>query len=285
MEPKENPYQSPQVPPEGRSRVVSAAGPATQREIYAWAMYDWANSAYTSLSITVLMLYITKVVVGEKSALAAQLSEMARGFGNNVDEKNWGPTAFAWGISASMLVAALLSPIVGAMADAKASKRRWLATTALAGAAGSVLMALLPSDWGWLVLLLFFTVSLCFELSFGFYNGFLPELATDKTMDRVSALGFSFGYVGGGIALALQFLVFTYGESWGISDPVVQLKIGLAIMGLWWGLFSLPTFLILRDRTPPRAADRAAWQTARFAVGEVTATLRNIHLSAGLFVL
>lgn len=251
--------------------------PATRREIYAWAMYDWANSAYTSLSITVLMFYITGVVVGKDSLAANQLAALSDAWGLGIKAENWGPAAFAWGIALATLCAAVLSPIAGAMADARASKRAWLATTALIGAASGGLMAAVPADWPWVTLGLFFVLTLCFELSFGFYNGFLPELATPETMDRVSALGFSFGYVGGGLALALEFLVFTFGESWGIPDKVDQLRIGLLIMGLWWGLFSLPAIFVLRDRTPPRALDQPLWKTARFAVTEVRRTLGNIR--------
>jgi UMF1 family MFS transporter len=251
--------------------------PATRREIYAWAMYDWANSAYTSLSITVLMFFISRVIAGPDSAIAAQLSRWSESLGMPTEPENWGAAAFAWGISLSTLVAAVLSPITGAMADARANKRGWLAATALLGAACGCLLAMAPADWGWTAMGIFFLMSLCFELSFGFYNGFLPELATESNMDRVSALGFSFGYVGGGLALALAFLVFQFGAKWGISQPADQLRAGLWIMGLWWGLFSLPSLAILRDRTPARAIDQPAWRTARFAVREVGATLRNIR--------
>lgn len=251
--------------------------PATRREVYAWALYDWANSAYTSLSITVLMFFISRVIVGPESEIAAQLSRFSARWGMSIPQQNWGAAAFAWGISLSTLVAAVLSPITGAMADARANKRTWLAATALTGALSSCLLANIPSDYGWTALAMFFVMSLCFELSFGFYNGFLPELASPSNMDRVSALGFSFGYVGGGLALALSFLVFHFGERFGISQPADQLRAGLWIMGLWWGLFSLPSLAILRDHAPPRAADQPWWRTARFAMREVGATVRNVR--------
>jgi UMF1 family MFS transporter len=228
------------------------------------------------------MFYISRVVAGPQTEVATQLSAWSSGLGESIPRENWGAAAFAWGISFSTLVAAVLSPITGAMADARGNKRGWLATTALTGAASTCLLAIVPADWGWTALAIFFVMSLCFELSFGFYNGFLPELASEADMDRVSALGFSFGYVGGGLALALSFLVFQFGKNWGISEPADQLRAGLWIMGLWWGLFSLPSLAILRDRAPPRAPDQPAWRTARFAVREVTATLRNIRAYSAL---
>jgi UMF1 family MFS transporter len=272
----------PPAPDRGALRVK-----APIREIRAWAMYDWANSAYTSLSITVLMFFITLVAVGPESVAAGQLSRFAAGLGFTLLPENCGPLVWSWGLSLSMAIAALLSPILGAMADARAAKRRFLAATALPGAIGAVALAFLPESRPWLIVGLFFVVSLFFELSFGFYNGFLPELADDESMDRISAMGFAYGYVGGGLALALQVVVFTCGKFVGIDDQVVQLRIGLAIMGLWWGLFSLPAVLLLRDRSPPRGPRLSLPGSARQALGEVVCTLRNIraYRTLALFLL
>ena len=115
------------------------------REVFAWAMYDWANSAYSTLSITILVAYLQKVVLpGESEAVVWGVPFSVK----------WGPVVWAWGISLSMLVAAVLSPILGAMADANASKRKWLAATALSGAAVAVGLALVSPHSAWLVVLL-----------------------------------------------------------------------------------------------------------------------------------
>jgi UMF1 family MFS transporter len=258
-----------------------APPPVTRREIWAWAAYDWANSAYTSLSITVLVYFVSLAAAGEQTHVAQQVAQWTAAVGRPIAAKDVGAVAWSWGIALSMLVAALLSPVVGAMADARAAKRAWLTATALSGAAGSVILACLPVAWGWTILALFVLVSLLFELSFGFYNAFLPELASEESMDRVSAFGFACGYVGGGIALAIQALVYTFGVRLGLHDAagepdrVAQFRVGLAIMGLWWGLFSLPAILVLRDRAPPRGAGRGLLGTARTAFAEVGRTLRN----------
>lgn len=224
-------------------------------EVFAWAMYDWANSAYSTLSITILVAYLQKVVLPGDA----------------------GPVVWAWGISASMLIAAILSPILGAVADANASKRRWLAATALSGATAAVLLASVPTSWTWAVVAMFFAASLMFELSLGFYNGFLPEISDQQTMGRVSAWGFTLGYLGGALALVGAVLVIRFGHSLGLPDLGAQLRAGLLIMGAWWGLFSLPTLLILRDRRPPTLQQVSLVRTARRAVGEVGRTLRNVH--------
>lgn len=168
----------------------------TRREVAAWVMYDWANSAWSTLTITIVVGYISTVVL----------------------PSDWGPFWYANIIGASMFVAAILSPVIGALADARATKRFWLALTAMGGAGSALLMALVPENLAWLILVLFFIGSLGFELSFGFYNGFLPEITDDTTVNRVSAWGFGAGYVGGGLALLVALAVLFGGGMLGLPD-------------------------------------------------------------------
>lgn len=239
-----------------RPRPIPAPGPTGSRaEVFAWAMYDWANSAYSTLSITILVIYIKDVVVPGR----------------------WGPIVWAWGISLSMLAAAVLSPIVGAMADANRSKRKWLAGTALGGAAAAVLLSFVPPGHAWLVIALFVVMGFLFELSLGFYNGFLPEIANERTMNRVSAWGHALGYLGGALALVLALVVQLHGESIGLVEQADQLRVGLMIMGLWWGLFTLPTLMILRDRGRRPEKRLPVHRAFTRALGEVGHTLNNIR--------
>lgn len=240
--------------------VHNASGPSPRVKIWAWALYDWANSAYSTILITVVMLYISQVVLAPR-------------FAGDV----WGKTVYAWCISISMVVAAVLSPVLGAMADVNRSKRRWLALTALGGAGIALAMAAVPPQWPWLVVILLVLTSICFELSLGFYNAFLPEISDERTVNRVSALGFGLGYIGGAIPLVLAMGVVWFGPRFGLQTAEGQLRTGIAIMGLWWGLFSLPTLLVLRDRGPPPARRHRLRTAAANAAREVAATLRNIR--------
>lgn len=229
--------------------------PGRPGEVLAWAVYDWANSAYSTLSITILVYYIQAVVL----------------------PGDWGPVVWAWGISLSMFIAAVLSPVVGAMADANRNKRGWLAATALGGAAASIGIAAVPPTATWLVVTLFVLAALMFELSLGFYNGFLPEIADHDAINRVSAWGYALGYIGGALALVLAMLVKIYGEQLGLPELSDQLRVGVVIMGAWWGLFSLPTLLVLKDRGQPRD-DRLPLRPAVWkAMGEVRSTLGNVR--------
>ncbi len=231
----------------------------SRREIAAWAMYDWANSAYSALSITVVMIYLKLVVFPE------------------ADWGNLSGAVYPASLSISMLCAAILSPVLGAMADARATKRWWLAGTALSGALCAIAMALVPPDNPWVVLLLFALTSFFFELSYGFYNAFLPELANEETMDSVSAWGFGAGYVGGGVALGLQLLIFALGDKVGLVDDTLKLRFGLFLMGAWWAIFTLPAIVVLRDKSTPRKKHASLMASGVHAFREVRTTLGNIR--------
>ena len=234
--------------------VVGARPPARRREVAAWAFCDWANSAYSTLLITIVVSYLQAFVLPGDAGILA----------------------YGWGLGVSMFIAAWLSPILGAMADARANKRTWLLSTSFTGATCSVLMGLVPPEWPWAFMALFFLASLAFELSFSFYNGFLPEIADEESMNRVSGIGYAAGYFGGGVALAVAIAALSIGGSYGLTTGQ-GLRIGLVIMGLWWAVFTLPAVFFLRDRNPPRGRATSFAQTARVALGEVARTIRSVR--------
>lgn len=229
--------------------------PASRRVVFAWAMYDWANSAYSTLLITVVLHYMQEIVLPGRH----------------------GPAVFAWGIGAGMLAAAMLSPIVGAVADANRSKRRWLAGTAFCGAAAAVGMALVPPEHTVMVVAAFVLMGVCFELALVPYNGFLPEITTEETINRVSAWGFALGYVGGSIPLVIAWLIVHYGQSSGWLGEADQHRAGILLLGLWWGLFSLPSVLVLRDRGPTPERRQPIGRAARTAIGQVGRSLVSVR--------
>ena len=227
-----------------------------RKEVFAWGMYDWANSAYSTVLITVVVSYIK----------------------DDVFPGTRGTIVYGWGLGGSMLTAAFLSPVLGAIADANSSKHRWLIGTALPGAVMCSLMYFATPAHPYLFLALFLLANILFELSFGFYNAFLPEISDDSNMGRVSAWGYGLGYVGGGLALAMEIVLLFKGRDWGISDDITHLKrLGLLLMGLWWGVFSLPAFFILRDRAPASRERQSLVEAARTAVLKVAGSIRGVR--------
>jgi UMF1 family MFS transporter len=217
-------------------------------------MFDWANSAYSTLSITVLVFYIKSVLPGSDG------------------DRVWG-----WGIGVTSLAAAVLSPLLGAIADAHASKRRWLAGTAFSGAVACMLMFFATHERPLLLVATFLVSQLAMELSQCFYNGFLPEITSEGDIDRISAWGYGAGYVGGGLALLLFLLTYKFKDALGLpaDDPSLLPRLGLLFMGLWWGVFTLPALFWLHDRGQPQS-DASVLVAARKAVREVGTTLRHI---------
>jgi UMF1 family MFS transporter len=228
--------------------------PVQRREIMAWALCDWANSAYSTLLITILVSYLQGFVLPGDAGILA----------------------YGWGLGGSMFLSAWLSPILGAMADARANKRTWLLATSYFGAMCGILLGVIPKDWPWLFVALFFLASLSFELSFSFYNGFLQEIGDETSMNRLSGYGYAAGYFGGGLALAVAIAVLSIGGRFGLSTES-GLRLGLVFMGLWWAVFTIPAALFLRDRAQPRNLHSGLISTARQALGEVRQTIGSLR--------
>jgi MFS transporter, UMF1 family len=226
------------------------------REIIAWCMYDWANSAYSTVYITVLVLYLQGAVLPGDDGL----------------------TAWGWGIGITTLISAILSPILGAIADAHANKRTWLCITTMLGAGASALLFFGTPERPWFFVAMFLIANLNYELVQSFYNAFLPEIADDQHMSEVSAWGYGAGYVGGGLMLVLALVIVKFGESWGLpTEDHFLPRLCLLCMGLWWAVFSLPTLLIVRDKSRPRLERRSLAATALTGLEEVKRTIGDIR--------
>ncbi len=218
-------------------------------------MYDWANSAYSTIYITVLVLYLQGAVLKGDAGL----------------------TAWGWGIGITTLCSAILSPILGAIADAHANKRTWLFITTMLGAGASALMFFGTPERPAFFVAMFLVANLNYELVQSFYNAFLPEVADDRRMSEVSAWGYGTGYVGGGLMLVVALLIVQYGEAWGLPTENHFLpRLCLLVMGVWWAVFSVPILLFVRDKSRPRAEHLSLAATAITGLQEVKRTFGAI---------
>ncbi len=218
------------------------------RVVFAWCMYDWANSAFaTTVLAAVLPIYFASLVPqGGVTFHFGGLEFTASGTGL------WG-----YAVSSSLLVTALCAPVLGALADFTRSKKKFLlAFTVLGSICSSLFYLVGEGDW-LLCLFLFVCANIGFAGGMPFYDGFLPEIASAEEIDWVSGKGYAYGYAGGGILLALHFLLIAFHGSFGIPERSVSIRISLASVGLWWAVFAVPLFLwvpeVGKDReTPPR---------------------------------
>jgi len=223
-----------------------------RRRINAWAMYDWANSAFATTILASLLPIYYSTVAG--SALPSEATATAY----------WSLT-----ISFSLFVLAILSPILGVVSDVMRSKKRFLSIFIGAGVIGTGLLVFVGTG-DWLLASLFFVLGrIGFGGSIVFYDALLPHVARQEDRDWVSSRGYALGYLGGGILLAINVAMFFF-----IPDSLFEnagIRLSFLSVALWWLIFSLP---ILR-RVPEPPALTATLKRGENALGVSLRRLRQ----------
>ncbi|MBP0461215.1 MFS transporter [Streptomyces montanisoli] len=220
-------------------------GPAARRrEQRGWYFYDFANSVYSTSVITVFLgPYLTSV---------AKHAADGRGFVHPLGVPVRAGSLYAYTISVSIVVAVLLMPLVGAVADRTGRKKPLLGAAAYVGAAATACMFFLDGDRYLLGAFLLVVANVALPVSSALYNAYLPEIAEPAERDRVSSRGWAFGYTSGAFVLVLDLVLYSGHDSFGVSQSTA-VRICLATAGLWWGAFTVVPLRRLRDR---RAAAR-----------------------------
>lgn len=234
----------------------------SRREQTGWYFNDFANSAFPTTVLTLLLGPYLLVL----ARAGAGPDGMLRVLGIPIDPRSW----WSYLIALSVITELLALPIVGAMADRSRNKKRVFILWTYAGAAATMALFFVRGSEYLLGGALFLAANLAFGASVVIYNSFLPEIAPPEERDAVSSNGWGLGYLGGGIALALNLLLFARAESLGISQALA-VRINLASAGVWWAVFALITFATLRNR-PPREAGGGA----RESLGQLLRTLRGM---------
>jgi UMF1 family MFS transporter len=217
-----------------------------RREIFGWAMYDWANSAFSTTVGTVFLgPYVASLA---RSAAEAAGTNTVSFFGIPVAPDSFLPYC----ISFSVGMQVLFLPILGAIADYSHLRKRMMQIFATIGAFATILMFFLTGGLWWLGGVLFIIANLAFGAAIVFYNAYLPDIASEEERDRVSSYGWAMGYMGGGILLALNLAFFIFSEDIGVPSDLA-VRINLASAGLWWLGFAFITWARLRPRHAARA--------------------------------
>ena len=195
-----------------------------RRDLRAWAMYDLANSAYqTTIIAAVFPIYNNRVVAADLPGAAAT-------------------SRFAWATTIAILIVAIVAPLLGAIADYAALKKKLLAVFLAIGAAASAAMFWIErGDWQ-LALALFVIGNVGVAGSIVFYESLLPHLVPEDQLDRVSSAGYAIGYLGGGVLLAINLLMIMKPGLFGIADAGVATRLTFVSVAIWWTLFSIPLF-------------------------------------------
>lgn len=257
--------------------------PNDKKEIFGWAMYDWANSAFSTTVITVFLSpYLLSLT--ETAAKALYLAQ----YGMEWTENAANPllvylfgipiapgSFFSYCVSLSVGLQVLFLPILGAIADYSHMRKQMMQVFATIGAVATVLLFFITGDLWALGGLLFIVANLAFGAAIVFYNAYLPDIATEDQRDSVSSYGWAMGYLGGGLLLLINLIFFQFRESLGV-DTSLAVRINLASAGLWWLGFSFITWSRLRSRK--RAKPLPAGETY-VSVGfkQLFKTLREIR--------
>lgn len=222
-----------------RNMAVPPAPIDDRREQLGWYFYDWANSAFSTTVVTVFLgPYLTSI-----TEAAADANGMVYPLGIPVAAGSF----FPYMVSLSVLLQVFFLPILGAIADYSNAKKGMLAVFAYIGAFATMGMYFLDGDRYLLGGLLFLIANLTFGASIVFYNAFLPEIASPERRDAVSSRGWAMGYLGGGLLLLANLVLFNNREALGLATDLA-VRISLTSAGLWWAIFTVIPLLTLRRR-------------------------------------
>jgi UMF1 family MFS transporter len=235
------------------TRLLSRVG-LTTPEQRAWAWYDWANSVYFTTVITAVFpsFYATYAAAGLEPAQAT--------------------ARFGLITTASVAVVAIVSPILGALADYSGIKKKLLALFMSIGVLACASMAFITEGDIVLASALFFIGNIGVSGSLVFYDSLLPHVATPEQTDRVSAAGYAMGYVSGGLLLLINLAWILQPEAFGFDSNVSAIRASFVAVAVWWAVFSLPLFRRVRE---PRTIGAPISIVAAF--GRLAQTLREIR--------
>jgi UMF1 family MFS transporter len=222
---------------------------ASKPVINGWAMYDWANSVYNLvITTTFFPIYFTKATAHYFR------SDSIPFLGFSINSSS----LYSFALAAAYLVIALLYPVLTSIADTRGNKKRFMQFFCYMGALGCSALFLFEGGNVGLGVICFILASMGYVGSQVFYNAYLPEIAAPEDQDRVSAKGFSYGYIGSVLMQLIGFAIVLLMP----EKPFLSLRLNFLLVGLWWAGFAQLTFAVL-----PKATREATAAANVFKVG------------------
>ncbi|MEZ4826960.1 MAG: MFS transporter [Bacteroidia bacterium] len=236
------------------------------RLLNAWSSYDWANSVYNLIVTTAIFpIYYSSAT---KAAFDGEIVDF---FGIQVKNS----VLYTYAISVSFLIIVFLSPVLSGIADYSGRKKRFMQFFTYLGSLACIGLYFFNGsnvEYGIICAIL---ASVGYAGSLVFYNGFLPEVATGDIMDRVSARGFSMGYLGSVILLVINLVLILNSEKIGFSGEGSATKFGFLLVGIWWLGFAQIGFYYLEDRPTGQKIDRSVLGKGFAEIRKVFAWIRT----------
>ena len=223
-------------------------------------MYDWANSAFwTTVIVAVFPPFFSDYAAAGLTPAAAT-------------------ARFAWATTIAVTIVAILGPILGAIADYGAMKKRMLAVFMVFGVIATLLMATIArGEWVYAAVI-FIAANIGVAASQVFYDSLLPHIARPDEMDRVSTAGFAMGFLGGGVLLIVNLVWILNPGLFGLPDTVAAIKLSFISVAVWWLVFSIP--LLRGVSEPARVLERdetGRENAVRVALTRVGETFRELR--------
>lgn len=237
--------------------VSGARSALLRRPVIAWALYDWANSAFatTVMAVFLPILFKSHWNVG----VPATLSTFRLGIASTI----------------ASLIVAVLAPIVGAIADKGGARIRLLVLFTFLGAAMTAALPLVARGNWLLASILYVVASLGFWGGNQFYDSLLLDVAEEEDYDLVSGFGYSLGYLGGGLLFLLNVVMVSNPAAFGFPDSITSIKASFVMVAVWWLVFSVPVFLFVHEqRVAPPLRFAAA---VRAGLSELRETVRYVR--------
>jgi UMF1 family MFS transporter len=204
--------------------------PDAKRAAFAWALYDCGNSAFT-----------TTVMAGFFPLFFKQYWSA----GADVVDSTW---HLGLVNSAASVIVAVLAPVLGTLADVGRSKKSWLAGFAVLGCCATGTLCFIDKGAWQLAATCYAIATVGYAGSLVFYDALLVSVADDADSDRVSSLGYAVGYLGGGVLFAVNVGMTLKPQLFGLRDAATGVKVSFVMVAVWWGLFTLPLLMRVRER-------------------------------------
>tara|TARA_B100001094_G_scaffold331096_1_gene398334 strand:+ start:507 stop:1793 length:1287 start_codon:yes stop_codon:yes gene_type:complete len=238
-----------------------------QKKIYSWALYDWANSAFATTVMAGFFPLFFSQYWSDSTSLSS--STFYLGLGNSV----------------ASIIVALLAPVLGAIADNGSFKKKFLIFFAFLGVVMTIGLGFIAQGMWPIALLVYIFATIGFSSANTFYDSLLPAVSNKENVDYVSALGFSLGYLGGGILIVINFLMLTYPSVFGLMDATQAIQYSFISVGIWWAIFSLPIILFVDE--PKYHDEKSLTDSIKDGLSQFKSTfdeIRNLKVVATFLV-
>lgn len=204
-----------------------------KKVIRGWIMYDWANSVY-QLTITTVIFPIYFLAVTRSGPDDYQVDFLGHSIINSV--------LYSWAIATAYLVVAGLTPLLSSLADYTGRRKAFMQVFTIIGALSCGALYFFDKDHLAIGVFAFILATIGYGGSLVYYNSFLPVIAEEKDQDKISAQGYSMGYLGGIVLIIFNLLMVEKPELFGISDDTLPAKISFISVSVWWLVFAQITF-------------------------------------------